>query len=159
MNLGRLNKLGISSDNISDLRSRWGLAGCSIFGSPKGTYGGPCDTIQQAKETIHFLVDLGLKEEQLFITKRWRILENDSIMPDAIITPYHGEEDRSPENCVGFRTFSKAFAEAKQRYTQKVKWLMSDKGKPLQPISILIVDDEGNQLLKTNNQYHVKTKR
>ena len=142
----------ITSEQIVELRSRKGL-----MQTPLGIYGAPCPTLAAARETVQFLIELGMKENRLTITNRWRVVENHSIAPDCIIVPYHGEEDYSRKNCMGFKTFNKAVVEAKTRYIQKCKWLVSDKtGKPLQPISILIVDEEGKQLMRQNNGYKSK---
>ena len=145
----------ITSEQIVELRSRKGL-----MQSPVGIYGAPCPTLAAARETVQFLVELGLKEYLLTITNRYRIVENQSIMPDAIPVPYRGVESYHRRNIKGFKTFNKAFVEAKTRFEQKCKWLRNDKtGKPLQPVSILIVDEQGNKLLKQDNGYNTNRKK
>ena len=147
---GRLNKLGYSTCDLYDMKHEQGHAYW-----PKGTFGGPCPTKEDAIETIDFLVHLGLRRNGLSITNRYRVMDNDSIRPDSIPVPYKGEEDYVQKSH-GYKSFSAAYNAAKIRYEQITKWLRDDKGKPLQPISILIEDTDGKTLIKQNNGYKTK---
>lgn len=141
----------ISSNNIAEYKSSLGISD-----SPKGVYGGPIPEGKEHSEAaIKFMAGILKKyspktTDEIDVRIRYHPTHAGSITADVPPAKY---ETPGYSRCDGYKTRANAEAAAQKWYDWACKYLVDDKGKPIQKVILEERDDYGALVSRKTNGY------